>query len=342
MNVDEPGVAPPQIDQSRDGFASDEAPSPPFDPAAAPSGEPCPTPLAWREVLEAFRAESRPWRLDRPGSILEGRTWGEGPPLYFLCGIGGSYELFALSVWLLRKDFRCVVFNYADVGIGTTRRDIAEYAQDLFAVAELHGDARFSIYATSFGVLVGLTAILADPARVDRAILQGGFAYRKLSLTERLLAAVARRLPGKMSQLPGRALVQRVNHRPWFPPFDESRWQFLDADTGGLSIGTVANRAAMLHNYDLRPRLAEIQQPILLLSSEGEGLVDEKSHRELEHGLPHARTEWLHSCGHLPYLTHPHRTVALIKQFLLDSEVTSPRSETSALETVEHDVRRSS
>lgn len=284
------------------------------------AGDACPEPLAWQQVLTRYRQESRGWELERPGYTLRGRTFGTGRPLYFLCGIGGSQELFALSVWLLREQFCCVLFDYP----GTTtaaenvpRASVGNLAADLLAVADEHGDATFDLYATSFGTLVGLTAMLERPQRIERAILQGGFAHRRLSPFERLAIQVARRTPGAMRNLPGYKTIRWHNHRRWFPPFDETRWQFLVEDTGAIPIRSVANRAAMLHNLDLRPSLGEIEQRVLLLRSEGEGLVAESCHRELESGLPTARTEFLHTSGHLPYLTHPHRLVKLVREFLL-------------------------
>jgi len=82
--------------------------------AGAPSSEACPTPLGWAEVLESFRAESTPWTVDVGGSLLQGRTLGHGQPLYFLNGISGNCELFCLLAWLLRDQYRCVLFDYRD------------------------------------------------------------------------------------------------------------------------------------------------------------------------------------------------------------------------------------
>src|SRR5262249_47884803 len=88
------------------------------DPARIESGdetnrqEGCPAPLAWRQVLDAFRTESTSWSVDRGEYRIEGRAWGEGAPLYFLNGMGGTHELFALLVWLLKDSYRCVVYDY--------------------------------------------------------------------------------------------------------------------------------------------------------------------------------------------------------------------------------------
>jgi pimeloyl-ACP methyl ester carboxylesterase len=183
----------------------------------------------WQEVLRRFRLESRPWNIERNGHTLSGRVWGQGPPLYLLCGIGGSLELYALFVWLLRERFRCVLWEYPG-NIPPERHPqnltAADLADDLWAIADSHGDESFSLYATSFGTVVALTAMLQSPDRVERAVLQGGFAHRRFSWFERSMTRVCCRVPGTMRQFPGRNVVQRQNHRGWFPPFDVSRWQF--------------------------------------------------------------------------------------------------------------------
>ena len=279
--------------------------------ADAPSAEGCPPPMSWRQVLARFREESDRWVVKRDGYELCGRTWGQGPPLYLLSGIGGTCELFALVVWLLRDQFRCVVYDYPEEA--STASGMAD---DLFAVADFHGEHRFTVYAASFGSVPALTAILHKPDRLSHAILQTGFAHRSLSAVERLLIRVGRRLPGRLAQVPLVRTFQKQNHLWWFPPFDRSRWEFFVENTGAVPIRALANRAAVLREFGVRCQLGQIKQPVLLLQSEGDGNVAERCHRELESGLPHARTETLVGCGHIPYLTHPHRIAKLIRSFL--------------------------
>jgi len=277
----------------------------------------CPEPLSWREVLRRYRTESRTWEVERGPYTLRGRTWGDGPPLYFLSGIGGSHELLALLIWLLRQQFRCVAWDYPGTQFSTENlpgATAADLSADLFALADAHGDERFHLYATSFGAFVALEAMLAEQRRIEGAVLQGGFAHRKLAWFERVVSQACRHAPGCMRHLPGRDVIQRQNHRRWFPPFDGSRWEFLVEDTGRIPLSSVANRAAMVHNRDLRPRLGEIRRRVLLLRSEGE---PENFHVELESGLPNAQSQLLHTSGHLPHLTHPHRTAKIVREFLL-------------------------
>lgn len=283
----------------------------------------CPTPLAWQQVLAAFHEQSSTFEVQRPGYQLRGRVLGNGPPLYFLCGMGGTSDSFCLVAYLLRDLFRCVVFDYPGTfeafhpSRSITRESLRD---DLLAVADLQGDTQFSLFATSFGTLVALEAMLAAPHRITRTVLQGAFARRQLSFAERALVRLGSFLPGRLKSLPCSKAVQEQNHRRWFPPQDATRWQFFTDDAGQVPNQTMARRGAIIRDTDLRPRLGQIQQPTLLIQSEGDGLVTRDCHEALAKGLPHAEVAWMHSAGHLPQLTSPHRMAKFLRDFLLPAQ----------------------
>ncbi len=283
----------------------------------------CPTPLAWQQVLTAFREQSTPFEVRRHGYTLRGRTLGNGPPLYLLCGMGGTSDSFCLLAYLLRDLFRCVVFDYPGTlePIHPNRYVTCESLRDdLLAVADQQGDTQFSLFATSFGSLVALETMLAVPDRVTRAVLQGAFARRRLSFAERTLVRLGGFLPGRLKSLPGNKTVHEQNHRRWFPPLDLTRWQFFSDDAGQVPIRSMARRGAIIRETDLRSKLDRIQQPILLIQSEGDGLVTRDCHEALLKGLPHAEAVWMHSSGHLPHLTSPHRLAKFLRDFLLQAQ----------------------
>ncbi|MCC7418745.1 MAG: alpha/beta hydrolase [Planctomycetaceae bacterium] len=298
--------------------------------------QPCPTPQVWHQVLASFREQAESWSIDRNGRTITGRTIGSGPPIYFLNGIGGTHELFVLTAWLLRDEFRCVLFDSpppdgrcdalntharAMSGSETIPPALRQLAEDLLAVADRHGDATFSISATSFGVAVALAAMALAPHRIERGALQGGFARLDLSFPERMLIRLGRWLPGRVRHLPLRSIIQTQSHLPWFPPFDLTRWQFFSDDTGQLPLRTLAGRASVLTRCDLTPLLPQIRTPLILIRGEGEGRVSAAASEQLHASLPEATVERMHGCGHLPYLTHPHRLVKLLRPFFKGEEV---------------------
>ena len=283
---------------------------------APPVGEPCPAPLVWQEVLAAYRADSTPWELTNGAHRLSGRTWGQGRPLYLLNGFSATAEMTALTLWLLREEFRCVVFDTRhDTSRRATRPQMNDFAADLLAVADHHGDGAVNVFGASFGAAIALQAALEAQSRIAGLVLQHGFAQRRLSLSERMLAAWCRRSRRTLAQFPGRRRFQELNHRRWFPPFDGSRFEFLVDSTGSIPLADLARQALAVNGFDIASRLGEITCPVLLVRTEGQGGVEARSHTQLEQGLRGSRTEWMHSSGLHPALTHPHRLVKLLKTF---------------------------
>jgi pimeloyl-ACP methyl ester carboxylesterase len=291
---------------------------------ALPS-EGCPSPLGWVEVLESFRNQSTAWSIEVDGSVLHGRTLGQGRPLYFLNGISGNCELFCLLAWLLREDFRCVLFDYRSGETTSPRRSerrgrlvATQIVNDFMTVAGAQSDSTINVFAANFGSLVALSALLDHPDRVARAILLGGFARRRLSRFERLLCGLGRLVPGAMSRVPWYSTLQCASHQRGFPPFDASRWDFFAQNTGRTPIRELADRAALMAKVDLRGRLSQVEQPVFLLRTEHEGAISSAGQDELEHELPRASSERIPLAGQLAYLTHPHRVAKAVRSFLGD------------------------
>jgi pimeloyl-ACP methyl ester carboxylesterase len=290
-------------------------------PTAAPPPDGCPVPLAWREVIEVFRRESVPWTVSRAGREIRGRSWGAGRPLYVLGGWTGSCESFALLAWLLRDRFKCVFVEVEAAGRPLDRAaPYRSLADDLCAAADRLGDRRFSVLAVSCATPIALTAMRGSAERIQQAVLVGGFARHPLSFAERLLVRAGRWCPGTVAAVPGRRAIAWQNHRPWFPPHDAGRFEFLVEDAGRTPIRELAARAGLAARVDLRPCLAEIDRPELLLRTEGEGALVTAQQDELAAGLPRARSEWLHTTGRIPHLTHPHRVAKVVAGFLLEGD----------------------
>lgn len=297
---------------------SDVSPiSPPNAPAAV---EPCPTPLEWRQVLAEFREGRRAIAVEESGVPLTAFTFGRGAPLYFLNPAAGSHEPFALLAWLLREEFQCVFVDYREHGPFTQAgRSLVPMADDVAVVADHLRHDTFALCAVGFGALPALQLMLHVPERIESTVLVCGFAGRRYTWLERSLIDWGRILPGRVGSLPGWRRLQEQNHRPWFPPFDASRWEFLADDLGATPTRQLARRLSIADSVDFRPRLGDISVPTLVVRTEGEGQVLTRCQDELEAGLPRVRSEWMHTSGHYPHLTHPHRLAKLVKAFVAES-----------------------
>ena len=281
--------------------------------------EPCPTPLSTPEVFESFEREGDSWEVSTPAGKVRGWTLGEGPALYFLNGLEGTSELFRLVAWLLREEFRSVLF---DAGVDSPLppkkvNDVSSLPEvrQLFAVADRHGDDSFLAYGSGFGSWVLLAGLLADEPRFRGAILQAGYAERRFKLLERLLLLLAERSNRRWKDVPGWKAVFEQNHRRWFPPFDAPRWELFEQIAGNVPVSQVALCARQIRQVRFAPRLAEIARPVLLLQSEGEGRVLRQRQQEMQRLLPDVREEFLKDTGLVPHWTHPHRIAKIIRQF---------------------------
>jgi len=301
-------------------------PSPSADSVSGETGG-CPTPLDWRQVVSAFREERQlhEWSFD--GRRTAVWTLGEGPPLYLLSGFLGDASLFALLVWLLREEHTCVLCDWSSISIDAAEdagRQLATVAERVLRVADSLGHETFALHGTTYGCLAGLQLMLDAPHRVVRASLQGGFAARRMSVTEKALLAFARRSGRTMGRFKTVAAIQQQNHRRWFPPFDSTRWEFYRDQMSDTPVRDVAGRATIAGQVDLRPQLAEIDTPVLVIRSEGDGRVATEAQHDMARRLPNGIVECLDHCGSLPHLTHPHRLAKLLRMFRDDPSCMGP------------------
>ncbi|MBX3437408.1 MAG: alpha/beta hydrolase, partial [Planctomycetaceae bacterium] len=296
----------------------------------------CPPPLMWREVVESFRhqCEVKHWQFQ--GRAHRASVLGDGPPLYLLNGFWGDAALFALLVWLLKDDYTCVIYDWPGWEAAPAQdadAQLTALAEGVFHIADQLGHSRFALHGTSFGGLVALRMLLDDPHRIERTSLQAGFAARPLSAMERALLQLARLQAKSLGETKTAVAIQRWNHRPWFPPFDATRWEFCEEQMKLTSLYDVTRRVTIAGRVDLRPCLAQIVPPVLVISCEGEGRVVQQAQRELVERIPRGSIVGLDNCGALPHVTHPHRLAKLLRGFRDELsapavELTSPRDGT--------------
>jgi pimeloyl-ACP methyl ester carboxylesterase len=102
-------------------------------------------------------------------------------------------------------------------------------------------------------------------------------------------------------------------------------WRFHLDVQGDFPTSATAHQARLVDGVDLRPLLADIRQPVLLVSGPEDRVVARGCEEELLHGLGNARLAELAGCGHIPHHTHPEALAEMIRHFL------TPPRQSSAL-----------
>ncbi|HZT83037.1 MAG TPA: alpha/beta fold hydrolase [Gemmataceae bacterium] len=285
-------------------------------------------PVTLAEAQERFQREAVRGVIDTGRYRAAYYSWGEGPPLTFIHGLGDNSRAFLLPVARLSHHFRCVAYDLpTGRGDGARLRGYshADLTADLFAVLDHLGLRQSYVCGSSFGSTVALAALKERPERLPRGILQGGFARRPLAGAEKWLARLARFLPGTMARLPLREKALERGHRGPFAAAPEGVWEHFLRHTGETGIATLARHALLLHRTDLRPILKEVRQPVLLICGDRDPLVRKEHEEVLLAGLPNAGRVEIENCGHFPYFSHPDVLAEVVRQFLTPARTNGER-----------------
>jgi pimeloyl-ACP methyl ester carboxylesterase len=245
--------------------------------------------------------------------------WGSGPPLVFIPGLATEAVAFAPTIAHLTSRFRCIAYDYPlgrGDGARLGRLTHADLVADLFALLDHLGEQRSYLLGYSFGSTVALTALRTQPERFPRAILQGGFACRRLAPAEVLLALLTRHCWAPMRKLPFFLRLLRRSHALPFAGRSPDIWRFFIECNGSIPMAAVAHRALLLHRFDMTERLSEVHQPVLLVTGDLDPLVGADCTELLRQRLPNATHVEINGCGHYASLSHPGVLADMVRQFL--------------------------
>jgi pimeloyl-ACP methyl ester carboxylesterase len=92
-------------------------------------------------------------------------------------------------------------------------------------------------------------------------------------------------------------------------------WEFQRANSGETPVRAFASRALLINRTDLRPLLAGIRHPILLISGDSDTVIGRATTDELAAGLPHADQLEFADCGHYAQYTHAAGVAAALRRF---------------------------
>lgn len=194
-----------------------------------------------------------------------------------------------------------------------THRGLVE---DAFALLDHLGVSQSYVFGSSFGSTIALEALRARPERFPRAILQGGFARRRLTWAEIVLVNLIRHFPGAVGSLPLRKTTLRHANARAFAHLSPESWDHFFKCSNIHPAAAVAHRVLLVNGLDLRPVLGSIRQPILLVSGDHDAIVGRSCDNALAEGLPHAGQVELVNCGHNALFSHAEVLAEVVRQFL--------------------------
>lgn len=91
------------------------------------------------------------------------------------------------------------------------------------------------------------------------------------------------------------------------------------SDSPGPHVAALARGLELLREADLRPRLAAITLPTLVIAGQYDRVIQPAASRALADSLPDARYVEIRRAAHAPFLSHLPQFTALITDFLLQT-----------------------
>lgn len=177
----------------------------------------------------------------------------------------------------------------------------------------------FAVLGTSFGGRAAMEVALAAPERVKGLIVIGSAAGPSPDLAAGLRRS-ARLRSGEMEGVIT-GMGEMVAHLAG-PRGPATRDAFIAmARTQGAEL-MARQSDALASRGDLRPRLAEIECPALMLWGAHDQFVPAREGLALSMAIPAARYVEIAECGHFPPLEAPDEAVDAIRHWLIESGLT--------------------
>lgn len=224
------------------------------------------------------------------GSIGWGET-GDGPPLVLLAGLGSTRAIWGELPRLLGRRF--TVLAPDNRGVGASRGGdpftLAGAAADLVCLLDHRGLERVHLLGASMGGLVAVLTALEAPDRVSRLVALSCAGH--LSTHGRRLLEVLHDL---LLHLPASRVGHALMTLAFAPPAHESMPGFI-CDAASLYgpdpadvPGALAQVEHLLDGWDLRPRLAGLALPTLVVAGLRDPVVAPEDTAELALLIPGA------------------------------------------------------
>jgi len=257
-------------------------------------------------------------RLFASGTV-NAAQFGSGQPLFLLHSLLSDRASFDAIVPRLSQSFRVIVPELPGFGKSqAVSGGLAEVANRMAeAVTDAAGGDEATVLGNGYGGFVALQMAIRHPKIAAKLILADCGAAFSANGREafRNMAAV--------SQARGLAAITDVAMRRLFAPEFQVDHPDLMRDRRDAFLRTDPEvfRAACeaLAELDLRPELARVEVPVLVLVGEHDEATPLPMSHELAAGLPHARLEIIAGCAHVPQLQSPEMFLDAIGDFLLAS-----------------------
>jgi len=212
-----------------------------------------------------------------------------------------SYKAYALDFW-----------GFGESGKQGGTFTVGDYVAMVNQFMDRLGIERAPIIGHSMGGTVSLGVALDYPGRVERVTVVGSpIVGDGLALLLRLSAR--RSLAGLFYRFfsLGSRLLSPIYARDW-----RTWYKMFEKDLSRTTLESFHYSIASLRHTDLRPRMHEIEVPVLGIYGRIDRIVDPGQRKVLAESAPTAEISYFENSGHFPMLDEPERFYRTLVEFL--------------------------
>jgi pimeloyl-ACP methyl ester carboxylesterase len=296
-------------------------------PPATPSGGPDPygssdpewLRIDWREHLR---------QIDVVGARANYVEMGEGPPLLFVHGLGGSWQNWLENIPHFARTHRVVAVDLPGFGASPMppwETTIPAYGRFLRDFSERLSIDRCSLVGNSMGGFIATEVAISEPDRVDDLTLvsAAGITWARARREPAAMlarvgrAAVPLALRFQLSQI-GRPRFRRQAFRGVFHDPNALRRELLwENVVPAMQAPGTFDSMRNLVGYDIRDRLAEIGVPTLIVWGRNDRVVPVPAAFSYKKRIgDNAELIIFDECGHVPQMERPERFNRVVERFL--------------------------
>jgi pimeloyl-ACP methyl ester carboxylesterase len=249
----------------------------------------------------------------RPDAQLYAVSFGAASQtLVALGGWIGSWELWAEPFGLLSPSWRVIGYDHRGSGATLAAPESISFAaltEDLFAVLDAYDVTQCVLAAESAGAATALQAIIERPERFHGLVIVDGLFHRERPQgIDPFVAALRTDFGATLDHFVNACVVEPDS-------LAIRRW-------GRQIVGRSTPEAAIrlyesLYGVDLRPQVAQIVQPTLILHGESDRIVPVSAAQWLATQIPNSQLLVLPGTGHVPTMTQPQTIAAAITTFFM-------------------------
>lgn len=268
-----------------------------------------------------------PYIKTRPNLNLYYEIKGRGEPILFIHGWAGDITIWQEQIDFFAKKFLTVALDLPGHGKSSWEKsDLNQLSSDIYSFLNQINLEKINLVAVSFGGLIALKFSLMYPEKIGRLILVDSAAKflssegkegLRLSQIEKMSVMLDENYLGALLVFTRLLFTEEERRLINFKKI----WNILTKKEPMPQKQALQAFLKILQEEDLRPILAKIDAPVLIINGEKDVICPQAKAKELADNLPNARLRIIENSGHMPFLTKPGIFKSILTDFIVYDRV---------------------